>query len=183
MMTAVVKKWVRRGGEAAAGTGSGTSGQPVGTRWPGHAAAACALVFAVVTLSWALGGRWGMSLLGREVIRLADERPTGFMIAAWVSGLLKLAGAVLALALVQPWGLRVFPRGMLLVAGWTSSAVLILYGGSTMVSMMLVLAGRISVPPDMDWRGFYGHLCVWDPWFLAWGLLLALATRRLPARF
>jgi F0F1-type ATP synthase assembly protein I len=28
----------------------------------------------------------------------------------------------------------------------------------------------------MDWRGFYDHLYLWEPWFLVWGLLLGMAT-------
>lgn len=126
-----------------------------------------------------VGGRLGLDLLGKEVIRLVDDRDVGFLIDAWVSGLLKLAGAVLALALVQPWGRRVFPRRLLLVVGWACSALLIVYGAGTVINMLLVVVGGIPVPADMDWRGFYGHLCLWDPWFLLWGLLLALATRSL----
>jgi hypothetical protein len=130
-----------------------------------------------VTFYWGLGGRRGLDLLGKEVIRLADEHAAGFLLAAWVSGLLKLAGTVLALALVQPWGQHLRPRRLLLVAGWACSALLIVYGAGNIITMLLILAGIISTPADMDWRGFHGHLYLWDPWFLLWGVLLALATR------
>jgi hypothetical protein len=175
----MIRKGILRGEGGAACTGPVSSVQPAGVRWPGYAAAGCALAFAVVTLYWGLGGRLGLDLVGKEIIRLADDRDAGFLIAAWVSGLLKLAGAVLALALVQPWGRRVFPRRLLLAVGWACSALLIVYGAGTVINMLLVVAGGIPVPAEMDWRGFYGHLCLWDPWFLLWGLLLALATRNL----
>jgi hypothetical protein len=51
------------------------------------------------------------------------------------AGVLKVAGALLALALVRPWG-RAIPRRLLGGAAWAVSAVLTAYGG------LLVAWGR-----------------------------------------
>ena len=93
--------------------------------------------------------------------------------------MLKLAGTVFALALVQPWGRRMFPRRLLLVVGWGCSALLIVYGGGQLIYMALIPARLTAVPEQMNRRGFYGHLLIREPWFLIWSLLLAPATTSL----
>jgi len=145
-------------------------------RWPGYAASACALAFAMVTFYWVLGGRGLLDLIGTGLVRLADAHDPEFSIAMWASALLKVAGAVFALALVQPWGPRLVPRRLLLAVGWSCSALLIVYGGWGVVYMLLVVMGKLPVPPGNDWRTVQGHLFVWSPWFGIWGVLLALAT-------
>jgi hypothetical protein len=161
--------------------GSSAGGSLAGARWPAYAAAWCALIFAVLTFYWALGGTFLLDTIGQEVLRLARTRDTTFVVAGWVSALLKLAGAVLALALVQPWGGRI-PRRLLLGTATTGAVVLVLYGGLQIVVQVLVLLGVLASPAEMDWRGFYGHLFIWDPWFLVWGVLLGWATLVLARR-
>lgn len=41
---------------------------------------------------------------------------------------------------------------------------------------LLVLNGVVPTPADTDWRGFYGHLYLWDPWFLLWWVLLGVTA-------
>lgn len=154
---------------------SSTNAGPAGARWPAYAAAWCALIFAVLTLFWALGGTFLLDTIGQQVLRLARARDTTFVVAGWVSALLKVAGAVLALALVQPWGGRI-PRRLLLGTATTGAVVLVLYGGLQIVVQVLVLVGVVATSQEMDRRGFYGHLFIWDPWFLVWGVLLGWAT-------
>ena len=87
----------------------------------------------------------------------------------------KLAGAFLALALVQPWGQRL-PRRLLRIAGGVGSAVLILYGGVEMLGEALVETGAVTPSGRVDWRALRWHLGVWDLWFLIWGVALAVAV-------
>ena len=145
-------------------------------RGAGYAACACAFLFAAVSFYWALGGTFALETVGRGAVELAGSGNLGILLAPWFVGFLKVAGGLLALALVQPWGARWFPRWMLLVAGWGGAVLLVGYGGAQIVVQLLVLNGVIPTPVDMDWRGFYGHLYLWDPWFLLWGVLLAVTA-------
>ncbi len=147
------------------------SGDPPGRR-AGYAAAACAFLFAAVSFYWGSGGTFGLDLVGQEAVELSESRDVWIFLVLWAVGLLKVAGGLLALALVQSWGQRLFSRWMLLVAGWGGSALLVLYGGSQMAVQLLVVTGIVKAPSDIDRRGFYGHLYLWDPWFVIWGLLL-----------
>jgi hypothetical protein len=45
------------------------------------------------------------------------------------------------------------------------------------IGIQLMVLGGILVPPEgIDWRGFYGHLYVWAPWFIVWGLLMGVTA-------
>jgi len=161
-----------------------------GGRAAGYAACACALLFAAVSFYWGLGGTLGLDTVGQDAVQLARSGNVAMLVALWFVGLVKVAGGLLALALVQPWGRRRFPRWLLLLAGWGGSCLLVLYGGAQIGVQLLVTTGAIAPSADMDWRGFYGHLYLWDPWFLLWGLLLGITTfsytrrsgRRTPTR-
>lgn len=148
----------------------------------GYAACACAFLHAGVSFYWAAGGRLGLDTVGQGAAELAASGDLGIVIGLWFVGLVKVAVGLLALALVRPWGPRLFRRWMLLLAGWGAATVLVLYGGVQLAVQLLVVAGAISTSEDMDWRGFYGHLYLWDPWFVIWGILLGMAALTFTAR-
>ena len=58
------------------------------------------------------------------------------------AGILKVAGGLLALALVRPWG-RAVPRRLLLGTAWAARMVLTAYGGLLVAVGTLVLTGVV----------------------------------------
>ncbi|GEM_PF-1546013 len=88
----------------------------------------------------------------------------------------KLAGGLLALALVRPWG-RVVPRGWLLLGSAGASVLLVVvYGGLNVLPGAFVLSGVIHPAGAVDRTALRWHIGVWDLWFLVWGILLAPGT-------
>lgn len=154
-------------------------------RWVGWAVFVVGALYAAVSAYWAAGGAVGLDTLGGTLAEQARARNPQLIAIVWLTVVLKLVGAVLGLALVQPWGRRV-PRWMLLTASWTATVVLVLYGGLLVVGQALIALGVLPRGEPFDPVAFYWHLFVWDPWFLLWGLLLGAATlrfaRRRPAR-
>ena len=94
------------------------------------------------------------------------------MAVVWVTGFLKVGAALLALALVRPWG-RSLPRRALLVAGWGTGAFLTLYGGAGIVTSALVELGLTEAtdPTTVRW-----YLLLWEPIWLLGGLLFTAAA-------
>ena len=85
-------------------------------------------VFGCISVSWALGSPWLVNtVLQGEGLRLAQERPTWFVVVVLVSGLVKLGFVVFGFSLLRPDVIRV-PRWMRLAFGWVSGAMLIAYG-------------------------------------------------------
>ena len=68
------------------------------------------------------------------------------------------------------------PRVWLLVGSAGASALLVVYGGLTVLLGELVLLGVIHPSGSVDRTALRWHVGVWDLWFLVWGILLALAT-------
>ena len=95
-------------------------------------------------------------------------------VAVWVTGLLKLVGAGLALALVRPWGRRL-PRRWVTVLGWVATIFLTLYGGVLVIADALAASGAVKPSQPIAWKPLLWHLWVWDMSFFVWGLLFAVA--------
>ena len=64
--------------------------------------------FGSVSLSWALGSPWLVdTVLQGNGLRLAQERPTWFVVVVFISGLVKLGFVVFGCALLYPDTIRV----------------------------------------------------------------------------
>lgn len=130
-----------------------------------------ALSFAAVSFYWGFGGVWGVDTLGGDIARLARARDPGLLALNWTAGGLKLAGGVLALALVQHWGRRL-PRRPLILAARAGAILLTVYGLVQTVSVLLVHLGVVDLESPVPAEVIQWRLLLWEPWFLVWGLLL-----------
>src|SRR5512133_1195651 len=145
------------------------------TAWAAYAAWALALLSAVPSFYWAAGGTIGLDTVGGAIEDLARARDPAGVALGIGAGILKVAGGLLALALVRPWGQRV-PRRLLLGVAWAASVILMAYGGLLVAVGALVLAGAISPAGPVDRMALWWHVVLWDLWFLVWGLLLGVAA-------
>jgi hypothetical protein len=144
-------------------------------RPPAYVAAGLAFAYAAVSAYWALGGTALLDTVGGGLERLAREGGAAGAVLGGGTVLLKVAGGVVALALVRPFGARVPARlleGTAVVAG----VVLTLYGAGQVLLGGLALTGLLGEPADP--HALRWHVLLWDSWFLLWGLLLLVAVRR-----
>jgi hypothetical protein len=140
-----------------------------------YAAAIVAFAYALMSAYWALGGHALVGTIGGYVEQLARRGGALAVLVALAAALAKVAGGLLALALVRRWG-RVVPRGWLLTGSAGASVLLVVYGGVNVLLEALVLWGVIHPAGSVDRTALRWHAGVWDLWFLVWGILLALAT-------
>ena len=145
--------------------------------WAWYAACVWGLMFAGVSFYWGGGGTLGLDTLGGSLERLARARDPALVAAVWITGLLKVAGAVLALTLVSDWGARL-PRLPVAALGLGAAVVLTLYGGVLVVSAALVATGAIHPVGPVEWKPLLWHLYLWDMSFLVWGILFGIAVWR-----
>jgi hypothetical protein len=129
-----------------------------------------------MSLFWAAGGGVGGKTIGVEIYRLGLERDPSFVAELWTAFVLKALIAVLALALVQPWGRRL-PRRLLLVLAGATGAGITLYAAGSLVQHALMATGAISTPEAVGTYAVPWHLALWDPFWLAGGLLFLAAAR------
>jgi hypothetical protein len=140
-----------------------------------YAAAIVAFAYALVSLYWAAGGQGLVSTVGGYVEQFARRGGAVPVLVAVAAAAVKVAGGLLALALVRPWG-RDLPRRWLLVTAIGASALLVVYGGLNVAVASLVLSDVIHPSAGVDRTALRWHAGVWDLWFLVWGILLTLAT-------
>lgn len=140
-----------------------------------YAAAVVAFAYALVSAYWAVGGHRLVSTVGGYVAQFARQGGPVPVLLALAAAAAKMAGGLLALALVRPWG-RAIPRRWLLAGSTAVSVLLVGYGGLSVLLGALVLSGVIHPGGGVDRTALRWHVGVWDLWFLVWGILLALAT-------
>ncbi len=119
-----------------------------------------------------MGGTALLDTVGGS-IEEAARRGGGVAVAVGsTTAALKVAGGLLALALVRPGGSRL-PAGLLERTAIGAGALLAFYGGVLAVVGAVALTGVLGEPADP--HALRWHVLLWDPWFLLWGLLLMLA--------
>jgi hypothetical protein len=139
-----------------------------------YAAAVLAFTYAAVSLYWTLGGRLLLDTVGGTVAQVARGGGAPAVLLGLTATVLKVAGGLLALALVRPWG-RALPRRWLLICSAGASTVLTGYGALLVAAGALALTGTVHTG-SADRTALRWHVAVWDMWFLPWGLLLTTAT-------
>jgi hypothetical protein len=105
---------------------------------------------------------------------LVEEQVTWFVITLWVTGLLKVVGGRLGLALARGVrGRAVSP--LLQFAAWGAGVLLFWHGALFVAQGVLVGTGSGVLAPDLlPVSRWYTYL--WGPWFMAGGVLFALAA-------
>ncbi|RLU94710.1 DUF3995 domain-containing protein [Streptomyces griseocarneus] len=124
-----------------------------------------------------MGGMAGAaSTIAPSLVELARDRNPGFVAVLWVTGVLKVIGGLLGLALVHR---RVWGRGMnrfLQLMAWGAGVLLIWHGALFVVQGLLVQTHVMSIDPELlTVSRWYTYL--WGPWFVVGGLAFLLAAR------
>ncbi|EHB66718.1 DUF3995 domain-containing protein [Paenibacillus lactis] len=133
------------------------------------------LLFALMSFYWASGGKLGVHTLGPEISRQADLRDGGFILIVWLTGVAKVAGALLLLALKIRWN-NSLVQAAFRVAAMVGGALLFLYGLFNFVAVLLVLAQVLDLPA-IDSYSAWWRLFFWEPFWMLGGLLYFLAGR------
>jgi hypothetical protein len=165
----------RTGAESRRSAAPAAAGRRAAGTVAAYAAAVVAFAYALVSLYWAVGGHRLVGTVGGYVERFARQGGAIPVLVALAAAAAKVAGGLLALALVRPWG-RTIPRRWLLACATGASVLLVGYGGLNVLVGALVLSGVIHPGGSVDRTALRWHVGVWDLWFLVWGILLALAT-------
>lgn len=141
-----------------------------------RAALIVGVLYAAVSLYWALGGTWLLDTVAASLTRHGGAAK-GFIVAAWVAAGLKIIAAAMPLVALHrltgaKWDRRVW------VLAWAGAVILIIYGLVQTTAGLLVVSDVLHASADADHRALAWRAYLWDPWFLIWGVLAAVALRR-----
>jgi len=133
---------------------------------PAYATCGWGVIFASVHLYWLLGGTVGLPT------GLSLHSNTPLLVIDIIAIPLCITAAVLALALVRPWGLR-FPRRLLLTAAWGAAALFVVHAAPTIPDWVALALGlRTAALTPMDRFSIF----LYEPWFLVGGILFGVAA-------
>jgi len=144
-------------------------------RWPITWGIVWSLLFALMSFYWASGGMLGVNTLGPEISRQADLRDGGFILIVWLTGVAKVAGALLLLALKIKWNSRLV-RAAFRITAMVGGVLLFLYGLFNLVAMLLMLAQVLDLP-TIDPYSAWWRIFFWEPFWMLGGLLYFIAGR------
>ncbi|MFF4324061.1 DUF3995 domain-containing protein [Streptomyces sp. NPDC001568] len=152
------------------------SPRPGPGEWPGFAVAAWGVLFAVPSFVWAWGGTFGAgATVAPSLVKLAHDRVTWFLVVLWLTGLLKLFGALIGIGLTRRRGR--WTGRLLVFCGGGAAVLLVWHGGLFVVHGVLVETGVRAVAPDLVGLTRW-YLYLWGPWFIGGGLAFAAAVTR-----
>jgi len=129
------------------------------------------VLYAAISAYWALGGRWLLSTVGGSLEHVARGARGPVQAGLWAVVLLKLVASGLPTATTSSI-LRSRTATIVRRLTVAEAAVLTLYGLVLSIVGWLVQAGLIAHGAGADRRALAWHAFLWDPWFLAWGLLV-----------
>lgn len=138
------------------------------------AACAVAVVHALPSFYWAAGGTAFVWTVGSWAEDLQRGRPLFTALALGVVGIVKLAGGIVPM--LNAAG-RLPAARLWWWASLAGAAVLVLWGGANTLLGGASLLGAFGEVSDIDRRALAGHVLLWDPLFLIWGLLLIAGLR------
>ncbi|MBA8823334.1 hypothetical protein FHX42_000663 [Saccharopolyspora lacisalsi] len=144
-------------------------------RLTAYGTALLALLHAAPSAYWALGGTGLLPTVGGRPEVFARSGGTASVALLAALAVLKLAGCLVALALVRARS-RCLPWWLLSGVALAGGLVLTLYGGVLTLVGAIALFGAFGPPTDVT--ALYWHVLLWDPWFLLWGALLTIAALR-----
>jgi hypothetical protein len=134
-----------------------------------YGAALLAFGHAAWSVYWTAGGTALLDTVGGSIEEAARRGGAGAVAVGTATAALKVAGGLLALALVRPDAARL-PRRLLQRTALGAGALLAVYGGVLTAVGAVALTGALGEPADP--HALRWHVALWDPWFLLWGLLL-----------
>jgi hypothetical protein len=133
-------------------------------------------LYAAVSAYWGAGGTALLDTIGGALEREGRAGTAGILAVIWITVVLKLAASAIGLlAVAQPQWLSRHRARLARRAAWLVALLLTLYGGALTVTGLLVQADIVHASDHADHRALRWHAFLWDPWFLVWGLMLAIA--------
>jgi hypothetical protein len=142
---------------------------------PAWLAFAWGVLFGALNLYWSLGGDL---LMDRLAVAIQDDVAAGdttLLAINTIGGLGKIALGLLALGTIARWGRRI-PYRLHLALLYVAGVALALYGGANWTQMLLVELGVVDVPVSIGAAQVRWYLLLWEPVWIAGGVLLVLSA-------
>lgn len=144
------------------------------SKWALWSGIAWSVLFALMSFYWAMGGMIGIRSLGGVIYEIALARDPEFIPIVWLTGWIKIWGAIFLLLLFKKWS----SRGVNLVLYWVvvlGGACLFIYGALNFATISLAALGWLEM--ELDSYAIKMRLLFWEPFWMLGGVLYLLSAR------
>ncbi|GIP38705.1 hypothetical protein J31TS4_19850 [Paenibacillus sp. J31TS4] len=145
--------------------------------WPVYAGIVWSVLFALMSFYWAAGGMLGVLSLGGQIYERALTREPDFLALVWITGLIKVGGALLLAAMLRrrPYERKWIGQG-LYYAGFIGGLLIALYGLLNFSTILMSILGILEL--SIDSYAKYWRLLFWEPFWIVGGVLYVMASKR-----
>lgn len=132
------------------------------------------ILFAGMSFYWAMGGMLGVRSLGGEIYAMSLDPEPFFVVVVWLTGFVKLFGAVLLMMLLVKWrNLRMKKLLYFITKG--AGILLFLYGLLNFITIFLHAAGVLHF--ELDSYATFWRLVFWEPFWMIGGVCYFFAVK------
>ncbi|MFD0717640.1 DUF3995 domain-containing protein [Paenibacillus sp. GCM10027626] len=132
------------------------------------------LLFAGLSFYWALGGMFGVKSLGGSIYEMALNPSPSFLAIVWMTGVIKVIGAVLLLMLLIKWRKPRIQQSLYWVIK-ISGCFLFLYGLLNFFTISLNALGVLNF--ELDRYATFWRLVFWEPYWMIGGLFYFFSVK------
>lgn len=132
------------------------------------------ILFAGMSFYWAMGGMMGVRSLGGAIYDMSLNPEPSFIAVVWLTGFIKLLGAVLLVMLSAEWKKTWMPK-VLYYMTKSAGVFLFLYGFLNFITISLHAAGVLHF--ELDSYATFWRLVFWEPFWMIGGVCYFFAVK------
>lgn len=140
-----------------------------------YSGAAWSILFAGISFYWAMGGRIGVRSLGGQIYEMALNPDPSFLVIVWITGFIKLFGAVFLLMLMINWKNTKIEHTLYFVIK-ISGLLLFMYGLLNSITISLSMAGILGF--HIEKFAAYWRLFFWEPFWMLGGICYFFSVKK-----
>ncbi|MFD1413062.1 DUF3995 domain-containing protein [Oceanobacillus jeddahense] len=133
------------------------------------------VLFAGMSFYWAMGGRLGVRSLGGAIYEMSLHPEPSFILVVWLTGFVKLLGALLLLLLLVPWKNTVISK-VLYYLTKIAGVFLFVYG---LLNFITISMGAFAIlDMDLEAHATFWRLVFWEPFWMIGGICYFFSVKK-----
>ncbi|MBD1380748.1 DUF3995 domain-containing protein [Metabacillus arenae] len=140
-----------------------------------YAGVTWSILFAVMSFYWAMGGMLGVRSVGGAIYEMSLNPPPSFIAIVWITGFIKLLGAVWLLMLLMKWGNSRIQKLVYFITK-IAGLFLFLYGLLNFITIFLSSIGVIDF--ELSKYATFWRLVFWEPFWMIGGIFYFFSIRK-----
>lgn len=145
-------------------------------KWFLYSGVIWAILFAGMSFYWAMGGMFGVKSLGGAIYEQALNPEPSFIAIVWITGFIKLFGAVLLIILLIKWENSRIQKILYFITKF-SGLFLFLYGLFNFITIACSSIGVLNL--ELDRYSIFWRLVFWEPYWMIGGIFYFYSIKKL----